>query len=222
MNNELRALDEFEGLIGGLLADLSKSGRTALMRKVAKQWAKSQGDRIKRQQMPDGSRYQARKPRKISIGQYAVKFLYPEHGSGEPRAVLMKSWKRDGPILTGYDIERGQLRSFEWSKIVKFVPVSAREQNKNGGVINRRATLKQTAMFKGLRKPRYLRSGANDHEAWVGFLGGVAAVARIHQEGLKDRPAKDAPEIKYPMRELLGMTKADRKELIELVLDHLN
>lgn len=221
MTDNLRALEQLEGIVSGLLSDLSPSGRAGLMRKVAKSWAKSQGARIGRQKNPDGSSYERRKARRASMGQYAVKFLYPEGGSGDPRVVMMKSWKRDGPLFTGFDVERGAIRSFEWTKVIKWLAVSPGEQNKNAGVIGRRVTLKQGAMFKGLRKPRFLRSGANEREAWVGFVGGVAAVARVHQEGLKDRAAKDAPEVEYPMRELLGMSQADREALLDLVLQHL-
>jgi len=49
----------------------------------------------------------------------------------------------------------------------------------------------------------------------------AAAVASIHQYGLKDRPAPLAREIRYARRELLGLTAAEREALLDVVIEHL-
>lgn len=221
MSNNLRALEDLEAICSGLLRDLSPSGRRKIMRAVARDVKRSQAARIKAQKNPDGSGYAKRKPRPApSMGQYTVHFLYPEHGTGAPRAVMMKSWKRDGPMLTGFDIEAGDIRSFFWDKIIKWLGVSPADQNKGGGKIRNRPTLKDKAMFRKLRLPRNLKSGANDREAWIGFIGDVVRIVRVHQEGLVDEPAKGQKAVTYAMRELLGWSLADREQIAELVMEH--
>ncbi|MDC7675373.1 phage virion morphogenesis protein [Asticcacaulis machinosus] len=220
--SELRALEELEAIVSGLLRDLSSPGRRQLMRKVARDVRKSQSDRIKAQKNPDGSAFEARRPKpKPSMGNYAVHFLYPSGGSGPPRAVLMKSWMRDGQMLTGYDIEAGGIRSFFWDKIIKWLGVSPDDQNKSGGKIRNRPSLKEKAMFRKLRSPRFLKSGANEREAWIGFVGDVARLASVHQHGLSEEPAKGQKAVNYAMRQLLGLSIEDREDLLDSVLKHL-
>jgi len=154
--NDLAALDEYGDIIAGLISDLSPSGRTALMKKVARDWAKSQSRRIGAQKNPDGTAFVPRKPNRI------------------------------------------------------------RDQRDK----KRRRTLRQQAMFKKLRTRRFLKSGANANEAWVGFIGGIVRIARVHQEGLKDRAEKDAPEVEYPRRELLGLSDHEYDDLLDLVMEH--
>lgn len=191
MSDDLRSIENLEAIASGLLRDLSPAGQRSVMRRVARDLRKSQADRIKTQKNPDGSAFASRRPKaKPSMGGYTVRFLYPEHGSGAPRAVLMKSWRRDGPMLTGYDIEAGGIRSFFWDKVIKWLGVSPDDQTKSGGKIRNRPTLRDRDMFRRIRMPRHLRSGANEREAWVGFIGSVARIARVHQEGLQDELTK--------------------------------
>jgi phage virion morphogenesis protein len=84
--------------------------------------------------------------------------------------------------------------------------------------------LKKGAMFKKLRQAKYLKSGASPNEAWVGFVGRIAAIARVHQYGLKDRVLrlKNAPEVQYPARELLGLTDNEHEALLDLTIRHLD
>jgi phage virion morphogenesis protein len=75
-------------------------------------------------------------------------------------------------------------------------------------------------MFRRLASARFLRSGNSDSEFWIGFSGRAAEVARIHQEGLRDRPVASAREITYPSRVLLGFTEADRAAMLDAFLAH--
>ncbi|MDC7683278.1 phage virion morphogenesis protein [Asticcacaulis sp. BYS171W] len=153
MARELAAIEDMEGIVNGLLVGLSPSGRAVLMRKVARDWRKSQSARIRAQKNPDGSTYEKRKP-----------------------------------LKDGYE------------------------------------PLKNGAMFRKLRLVKYLKSGASANEAWVGFVGRVAAIARVHQYGLKDRVVrlKGAPEVQYPERVLLGLADDEREDLLDLVMSHLD
>ena len=215
-------LAELEDFVGGMLKSLEPRERRKLFRKVATQMRRSNQKRIAAQRNPDGSAFEKRKPPvEPKPGNYAVKFLYPSGGSGAPRLVYMKSWERQGPIITGYDREAGGMRSFERAKVIKWIKPDPDEQNAGGGKIRKRSTIRQRKMFRKIRGARTLHLGQNDREAWIGFAGRVADVARVHQFGLRDRPARHAREVRYARRELLGMTAQDREELLDAVVEHL-
>lgn len=213
-------LAELEQLAGAMLLELSPSARRALLRDVSRAVRKSQQRRIARQRNPDGSAFEPRKPAsERRVGEHAKKFLYPSGGSGQPRLVYLKSWTRSGHLITGFDIERGAMRSFFVRRIVRWLPVEAGEENAGAGQIRSRP--RRLAMFRKLRQARFLRAGADAREAWAGFAGRIARIARIHQEGLLDRPTPRAREIRYPERQLLGLTAEDRADLIDTILDHI-
>ena len=200
-------LAALEDLAGGLLRRLAPGERRTLMRAMARDLRKSQGDRIGRQQDPAGGKFAARRqPPEPQPGKYPVRFLYPK-GAAEPRLVFMKSWTRDGPLLTGYDIEAGGIRSFFWDGVAKWLPIE-REDRGAGG----------TGKLRGART---LKSAATDRDAWVGFSGRASAVARVHQEGRMDKPSLKAKPVRYARRELLGVTEAERKRMLDLMLDHV-
>jgi phage virion morphogenesis protein len=69
-------------------------------------------------------------------------------------------------------------------------------------------------MFAKLRTARYLKASGNDSAAVVEFTGKVQRIARVHQSGLKDKPARNSAEVQYPARQLLGFDKGSM-QLIE-------
>ncbi|HEY0626685.1 MAG TPA: phage virion morphogenesis protein [Allosphingosinicella sp.] len=214
-------LEELERIAGAMLRKLEAGDRRQLLRKIARDLQRSQVGRVGRQEQPDGSRFPPRKEGQAPVpGGYAVKFLYPK-GAAEPRLVFMKSWVREGPLLTGYDIEAGGIRSFFWDKVDKWLPVERDDQNKGAGKFRRKGKIRRQAMFRKLGRNRFLRAGATDREAWIGFSGAAARVARIHQEGRRDRPSLRSREIRYPKRELLGITSAERAFVLDSLLDHI-
>ncbi|MFA6125078.1 MAG: phage virion morphogenesis protein [Sphingomonas sp.] len=210
---------EIEQLAGALLRKLGSGERRKLLRRMAREIQKSQSARIARQQEPDGARYLARKEKKPPApGTYAVKFLYPR-GAPEPRLVFMKSWVHEGGLLTGFDIEAGGIRSFFWDKVDRWLPITPEEQNKGAGKFRRKGRIRQTAMFRKLRAARNLRADATDQEAWIGFTGRAAEIARVHQDGLRDKPAAKAKPVRYAKRTLLGLTDAERTKALDLLVD---
>ncbi len=216
---DLRELEEF---VGGMLKSLEPAALRGLLRRVSRQMRTSNQKRIAAQRNPDGSAFAKRKPpTEPKPGNHALKFLYPSGGSGAPRLVYLKSWEKQGPIFTGYDREAGGIRSFEYAKVIKYLSLSPGEENAGAGKIRNRSTIRQRAMFRKIRRAGSFNAGATDYEAWVGFGGMVAHVARIHQFGLRDRPARHAREVRYDKRELLGMTAADREELLDAVIKHM-
>lgn len=98
---------------------------------------------------------------------------------------------------------------------------AARRPQQSSGKKGKRSTIKDRAMFRKMRQSKLLQMGANNHEAWIGFASRTARIARVHQFGLRDRPARDAREVRYDRRELLGMTAADQEELLDAVIEHL-
>jgi len=90
--------------------------------------------------------------------------------------------------------------------------VSAKAAARGGRTVRR-------AMFAKLRTTRYLKARSTADSAEVGFGGRAARIARVHQEGLRDKvdPKRSTAEALYPMRRLLGFAGADR----ERILDHL-
>lgn len=214
-------LSEVEQLAGALLKSLDGPNRRRILRSMARDLQRSQRDRVRRQQNPDGSAFEQRRARRDPIrGGFSVRFLYPK-GAANPREVLMKSWSREGPLLTGFDIRAGGVRSFFWDRVDRWLPVAPEDRTAGGGRLRRNGHIRRRAMFRKLASGRNLRAGATDQEAWVGFAGRASAIASIHQRGLLDRPAPKARAIRYPRRELLGASDADRQRLLDLLLRHV-
>lgn len=216
-------LAEVERIAGALLRGLSAGQRRTIMRRMARDLAIGQRERITAQRQPDGTAFEPRRAKAPPMsGRGAACFLYPAGGSGEPRKVIMKSFTwGTGRMLTGYDIEAGAIRSFEFDRIVKWLPVPEEHRNVGGGKLRRRGGLRRRAMFRRLATSRFLKTGTDDQSFWVGFSGKVSQIADIHQHGLRDKPSLRANAVPYPKRELLGATPADRERLLDTVYFHL-
>lgn len=77
-------------------------------------------------------------------------------------------------------------------------------------------------MFAKLRTNRYMKATGSDEAAAVEFAGRVQRMARVHQEGLKDKPNPAAREIQYPARQLLGFSADDRQLVESVIIHHLS
>ncbi|WP_447885198.1 phage virion morphogenesis protein [Serratia fonticola] len=78
------------------------------------------------------------------------------------------------------------------------------------------------AMFAKLRTHRYMKAKGSNDEAVVEFVGRVQRMARVHQEGLRDRPNRYSKEVSYVARPLLGFTHDDRQKIEMLLLNSLD
>lgn len=76
-------------------------------------------------------------------------------------------------------------------------------------------------MFTKIKNTSNLKVLSNADSIAIGFVGRVARIARVHQEGLKDRAQKGAPDVVYPKRELLGFTEQDIKLVEDSFLKHI-
>lgn len=76
-------------------------------------------------------------------------------------------------------------------------------------------------MFAKLRTNRYMKATGSDEAAAVEFAGRVQRMARVHQEGLKDKPNPAAREIQYPTRKLLGIDLEGINIIEDILIQYL-
>lgn len=81
-----------------------------------------------------------------------------------------------------------------------------------------RGRLRRKMFFK-ITSRTWLKASATQSQAVVEFVGSANRLATIHQYGLKDRIK--GREIRYPARELLGITEQERDQLETTLLTHL-
>jgi len=93
--------------------------------------------------------------------------------------------------------------------------------NASAGKLRRKGTIRQKVMFRKLRNGRNLRAGSTDQEAWIGFSGRAAEIARVHHEGLRDKPSRKSRAVRYAERGLLGLTQADQSRALDMMLNHV-
>ncbi|NTY35635.1 phage virion morphogenesis protein [Burkholderia diffusa] len=77
------------------------------------------------------------------------------------------------------------------------------------------------AMFAKLRTARFLKTASSADASVLHFTRQVERIARVHQEGLRDRVERNGPIVQYPVRELLGLADADIDRIAEHVLAFL-
>ena len=80
---------------------------------------------------------------------------------------------------------------------------------------------KKDLMFQRISRTAYMKVEASPAAAAVGFMGRVARIARVHQEGRTDRINREGRTARYPVRELLGFTPADKRLVRDLLIEHL-
>ncbi|MEA9442257.1 phage virion morphogenesis protein [Aeromonas caviae] len=81
-----------------------------------------------------------------------------------------------------------------------------------------RGRLRRKMFFK-ISNPTWLKARASEQQAVVEFIGTANRLANIHHHGLKERMR--GKEVKYPARELLGITEQERDQLETTLLAHL-
>jgi len=99
----------------------------------------------------------------------------------------------------------------------KFAPRKKRDLRGKQGRVRRKAE-----MFKKLRTATYMKAKGDSSAVTVGFTGRISRIARVHQFGLKDRAERDAPEVRYDQREVLGFTEQDLDLIRDRLIYHLS
>lgn len=97
------------------------------------------------------------------------------------------------------------------------------EPRKQRSTNRRRKQAIRHRMFLRLITARYLKVESGADSASVAFTAAASRIARVHQFGLRDRVERrrNAPEVKYPERQLLGLTTDDTNMVADLVINHL-
>jgi phage virion morphogenesis protein len=213
---------ELEDYVTSMLSALEGAEQRRLLSVISQNMRRSNQRRIAAQQNPDGSKFAKRKaPPDDQPSATPIKFLYPAGGVGRPRIVIMRSWKKMGEDrLIGFDRRAGGIRTFFRKHIIRYLKEDPRDAQGRDGKLSRRR-VRQQAMFRKIRTARYLKAGQKPNEAWIGFVGMIGAIANVHQFGGKDKPNPFSEAVDYPERQLLGLTKKDRADLIDAVEEHL-
>ncbi|HKN04034.1 MAG TPA: phage virion morphogenesis protein [Buttiauxella sp.] len=77
-------------------------------------------------------------------------------------------------------------------------------------------------MFTKLRTNRYMKAKGTDNASMVEFVGRVQRMARVHQEGLRDKPNRYSEGVQYEVRPLLGLNSVDRDSVETLIIKNWN
>jgi phage virion morphogenesis protein len=115
--------------------------------------------------------------------------------------------------------QAGRIASQQAPDSVAYTPRKHRKnlRGKQGRIKRQKAT-----MFNKLRMTKHLKIRQDANQLTVGFFGRVARIARVHQEGLKDKVAKNGVDYQYPERQLLGFSLSDHTLIRASLLQHLN
>ena len=188
-----------------LLSTTSNAYRKRLTTKLAKAIRSDQQKRIRSQKNADGTAYEPRK-RKVLRAQQQIRFIH----RGDVRT--LRNWQgskgRRGKTITGFDEERGAVRTFYRQDISRFLDINFSSV--------KRTTKRNVPMFRRLRAVHFLQARSTQDCAVVGFQGKAAAIAREHQYGLEGA-VNQLARARYPKRELLGLSEHERLGLLEII-----
>ncbi|VUS54179.1 phage virion morphogenesis protein [Klebsiella pasteurii] len=210
MSTDAALFQQLDQVFAEILSAMTPARRLRTARGVATMLRRTQSQRIGKQSSPEGVPYPKRR-RRVLRSQAGIGFIW----QGEERR--LRNWRATrgsrGRMLTGFDEERGAVRSFYRTDIERYLDISFNE--------TRRDTTKAEPMFRRLRTTRFLKASATSEGASVGFNGVAARIARVHQYGLRDRVNDSGAMASYPRRELLGLSKSDRMMIARQVIDSL-
>lgn len=142
-----------------------------------------------------------------------------EGWAGPLLAKLQPDARRTLARTIGTELRRSQQQRIAEQRNPDGSAYAPRKRSK--GLRDKRGRIKRSVMFAKLRTSRWLRMTTNPNAIAVGFVGRVARIARVHQEGLTDKVNSEGTLARYARRELLGFTEADRKRIRDRLIDHL-
>ncbi|MNL04536.1 Phage virion morphogenesis family protein [compost metagenome] len=116
------------------------------------------------------------------------------------------------------ELRRDQSQRITAQKDPDGMPYARRKPRKN--LRGKKGHIKRK-MFARLKTAKHLRIQATSDEALVGFTGRAGRVAKVHQQGLRDRAAPGAPDVRYPVRRLLGFNDDNRARILDALAAHL-
>lgn len=131
-------------------------------------------------------------------------------------AKLESSQRRALARTIGVSLRRSQTQRIRSQQNPDGSAYAPRKRDKAGAIKRQR-----DRMFQRITTARHFQVKADERGVAVGFLGRVARIALVHQEGRTDRVAPGGPSIRYDRRELLGFTSAEREAIRDLLVEHL-
>ena len=113
----------------------------------------------------------------------------------------------------GRELARNQRRRIKAQQNPDGSPFEPRKKRKQFS--RKKGRIKNQLMFKKIVSPSHLKLRYEQEGVSLGFYGGDAAIANVHQYGLYSSPSKYKDfKVKYAQRELLGFSEEDI-EMIE-------
>lgn len=113
----------------------------------------------------------------------------------------------------GRELARNQRRRIKAQQNPDGSPFEPRKKRKQFS--KKKGRIKNQLMFKKIVSPSHLKIRYEQEGISLGFYGGDAAIANVHQYGLYSSPSKYKDfKVKYAKRELLGFSEEDI-EMIE-------
>lgn len=113
----------------------------------------------------------------------------------------------------GRELARNQRRRIKAQQNPDGSPFEPRKKRKQFS--KKKGRIKNQLMFKKIVSPSHLKIRYEQEGISLGFYGGDAAIANVHQYGLYSSPSKYKDfKVKYDQRELLGFSEEDI-EMIE-------
>ena len=76
-------------------------------------------------------------------------------------------------------------------------------------------------MFRRLRLIKHFATQHNEAEGLVGFKGRSERIARVHQYGEMDAPRKGWRQVRYPVRQLIGVSDDTERIVWDALERHL-
>lgn len=140
-----------------------------------------------------------------------------EDWAGVLLARLSPGERRKLTTSIGRDLRRNQQQRIATQRNpdgTPYAPRKPRELRGKAGRIKRQ-------MFARLRQAKHLRLQSTADAIAIGFTGRIARIAKVHQRGLRDRPARGQAEVQYAQRELLGFNAAAIEMIRDRLLEHL-
>lgn len=196
--------DDLTKTLGALTNNFTAASLAKMNSKASKIPRRENARRIRANITPDGNSMPARKKAKIFAPKSAIKFLYPEHGTGKPRLVFLIAWTMKKGIIIGFDEKSGGVRHFLKSKITRYLPCSTPAKPFKDKSIKE----KSGKMFKKLPSPQFFKTKSNAQGFRIGFTQGrTSQIAPLHHFGNK--------RVNLPERPLLGINENDADLILE-------
>ncbi|EFU6029429.1 phage virion morphogenesis protein, partial [Escherichia coli] len=133
---------------------------------IAKELRRTQQARIRSQKAPDGTAWTPRR-RRVTRIQERIRFIR----DNEVRT--LKNWHHDtgkyGRTITGWDEDKGGIRTFYRADILRFLEIRTRRINQD--------STRRAPMFVKLRTARYLKARTDASGVTVGYSGVAARIA---------------------------------------------